>query len=192
MAIPCSFLIFGHSFTRRQQVWCMEHQVHNLNFISDRNLLAWRWCCKIVLCKSRWSDVSIVPDLNINVTFLDIGSNGLCQLLYLTPLYNSQLRRECSVVALSEILPRLEHRCFSETVKATNHYISEHWSKHPKLKFWTHSRNNFNKRFLTDHVANESVHIESECGMARYYSSVHGACLMAGKDCKLTNVSRNC
>jgi hypothetical protein len=64
-------------------------------------------------------------------------------------------------------------------VKTTNRQLSQACNSHPRLIFWSHSRNNFNKRFLSDFVGEDDVHIDPVQGLPRYYSSVRGSLLLA-------------
>lgn len=45
-------------------------------------------------------------------------------------------------------------------------------------QFWSHIRNDFNRRFLSDYVANDGIYVHDK-GLPRNYSSVRGSILEA-------------
>ena len=81
--MPLNYLILGHSLTKRLQSWCFQNDLANLNLDRTRIQIYWHGTGGATIVnpthkKSLWSDMSLISDLNIDVTFLDIGSNDLC------------------------------------------------------------------------------------------------------------------
>lgn len=192
MAVSSNILILGHSFTKRLQRWCVENHRINMNLDHNRFQVYWHGISGGNLKnahhpKSIWSDAHLVFDLQVDIVFLDIGSNDLCdpsihpedlvqQLLEFTKLLISQ---GCMIVVVSEILHRQTPGTYNANVDRTNSLLCSACRQTSSLYFWTHSRNNFNRCFLSDYVAHDGVHVDSIRGMPLYYSSVRGALLYA-------------
>lgn len=190
--MPCNVFIVGHSFTRRLQSWCSTHNLLNLNLDPDRVQIFWHGeggatVSKPHHSKSIWDTTHFITDLAIDITLIEIGSNDLCDSTldpvtvsgYIIAYAESVLRKGCKVVVLSEILPRLAAYCYNDRVAFTNTVLKEYCASSSSVIFWSHSRQNFNRRFLADFVSADGVHIDPVRGMARYYSSVRGAILYA-------------
>ena len=118
---------------------------------------------------------------------MDIGSNDLCD-HSVTPAVLSEtifsfaqglIEGGCKIVILSEILPRQGAAFFNHCAVTTNALLESRCTETHNVKFWRHSRNNFKKRFLSDLIAADCIHVDPDRGMRRYYSSVRGAVLYA-------------
>ena len=184
-----NFLILGHSFTRRLQSWCVEHKLGNLNLDCSRIQIFWHGIggATITGRKSLWDDVSLVSDLDIDAVFIDIGTNDLCNFRIspkdladrMISFAEHLISHGCKIVVFSEILHRRDSNHFNNKVDSTNTLLKTRCLSHPKLRFWSHSRNRYNRRFTQEYVAPDGVHVDAERGMPRYYASVWGACLQA-------------
>ena len=89
--------------------------------------------------------MNLISDLNIDVTFIDIGSNDLCN-YHIAPetvayqiiaFSEDVLSKDCKAISLSEILPRTFPPDNNDRVEKAN-------KKNQQMIFWAHSRNNFN------------------------------------------------
>lgn len=190
--MPHNYLLLGHSFTKRLQFWCFQNDLPNMNIDRERIEIFWHGTGGATIAnplhrKSLWSDISLISDLQIDVTFIDIGSNDLCNYHIASETVAHQiitfaeavLSKGCKVVVISEILPRSTPQGYNQRVETTNRQLSQACNSHPRLIFWSHSRNNFNKRFLSDFVGEDGVHIDTVRGLPRYYTSMRGALLLA-------------
>lgn len=169
----------------------------NLDFDSEYVQIYWHGTGGATICsethhKSLWQDASIVRDLNIDVVILDIGSNDLdCFGIRLySPITVANriidfaykiLNDSCSQVVISEILPRSNPPDFRELAASCNAVLADRCLRHPNLSFWTHSYRYFNDRFLANYVADDGIHVHLDKGMSKYFRSIRGACLHAGK-----------
>jgi len=187
---PFNVLILGHSFSRRLRDWCVRNGKTNLNLDPQRVCVFWYGVGGATITaptspKSLWGVVDMIKDLNIDVVFLDIGSNDLCCSILTPTLLAStivQFSEHCIAlgarqVVLSEILPRQHQPLFNQRVEQTNSLLSAHCVKPTtnNLYFWRHRRNRFSQRFLLDYISPDGIHVDYRKGMARYYSSVRGA-----------------
>jgi hypothetical protein len=89
--------------------------------------------------------------------------------------------RGSQVVVIYEILHRAGDHVYNAKADTTNQLLKSYCEDKPSLIFWTHKRNNFNRRFIRDYVANDGVHVDNQKGMPRYYASVRGSILLAEK-----------
>ena len=186
-----NILILGHSFTRRLQTWCMRNHHPNLNLLTDRFQIYWHGIGGATIMphlrKSLWSEISLVSDLDISAVFLDLGTNDLGssnvtseQLVERLINFSAELiARGCKVVLFSEILHRKNDTHFNNKVDRANALLKLRCSNNPHLIFWSHCRNNFNRRFTKDYISADGVHVDNDRGMPRYYTSVRGACIFA-------------
>lgn len=187
-----NFLILGHSFAKRLSRWCCHNSLYNLNLDNKRIQIFWHGVGGATVSnphhhKSLWSEIHLVSDLNVKVTVLDIGSNDLCNhdasavsvASHIVSLAEAILLKGCDMVVIFEILQRQSQPAFNAKVQETNQILSDKCSNHQNLIFWSHSRNNFNIRFLRDYVDKDGIHVDYVRGMPRYYTSVRGACLLA-------------
>ena len=185
-------LIFGHSFTRRLCEWCVPRGLSNLNLDPNRLKVFWHGIGGASIQphhpKSLQRDINLIADLQISIVYVDIGSNDLCdaaiqpeQFVEQISTFASQLLDlGCNIVILSEILPRQNNDHYNSKVSTVNALLEGKCSYSQKIVFWRHSRNNYNKRYLTHYVARDGVHV-GETGLPRFYSSVRGAVLFAEK-----------
>ena len=194
MSVNTNVLILGHSFTRRLQKWCVDNHRINLNLDSNTFQVFWHGIGGGNILfphhpKCLWSEAHLVSDLDANIVFLDIGSNDLCDSSILPEDLVQQLldfghyliSLGCTRVIFSEILHRRYSDTYNWKVDCTNNMLFSESKQVPNFIFWAHSRNNYNKRFLTDYVAPDGIHIDTVRGMPRYYSSVRGAIIYAAR-----------
>lgn len=190
--MPHNFLLLGHSFTKRLQIWCFQNDLPNLNLDRDCIGIYWHGTGGTTIVdpshrKSLWSDISLISDLQVDVTFVDIGSNDLCNNLLSSETVAHQiisfaeavLSKGCKVVVISEILTCKFPQGYNQRVDTANTILCQTCYSNLQMFFWSHSSNNFNKRFLSDFVGEDGVHIDSVRGLPRYYTSVRGSLLMA-------------
>ena len=140
--------------------------------------------------KMLWQHTHLVQDLNIDIVFIDIGSNDLSNRASdrLTPLQLAQkiesLAVEClnlgaRQIMISEILPRRGLALYNERVAETNRQLNILFQNNPRIYFWQHNHNNFATRFLSDYIHRDGIHVHQVLGMARYFSSVRGSVIFA-------------
>lgn len=197
MSNHVNILILGHSFTKRLQRWCFASNNFNLNFDSDRCQVFWHGISggKIFSKshpKSLWTDAYLIKDLDIDIVLLDIGGNDLSSgtveptalVDIMMDFARQLLQNGAKVILFSEITHRSQGERYNNRVDSTNQLLKAACSNCINIKFWSHSRNNYNKRFLRDYVASDGVHV-SHRGMPRYYISVRGAIILG------RNVLRN-
>lgn len=183
-------LLLGHSFTYRLQIWYRPKKLLNLNLDSDRLQVFWHGVAELTYPK--WNprnDVCLIDEFWINCIFLDIGSNDLC-IPTLSPhqladnileLCSDIINRGCDVVITLEILQRIDNQSFNEKFDIANRILMTLCCNRDNVFFWTHNRNNFNRRFTRDYVSKDGVHVDNIKDMPRYYSSVWGSILLAEK-----------
>ena len=137
--------------------------------------------------KSVWTDAHLVSDLNINIVFLDIGSNDLCS-MRIAPATLADtifafacwlIQQGCNRVMIGEILHRKQGTLYNARVDETNQRLQCLCADQESVRFWQHNFNNFNRRFQQEFVSPDGVHIDPTLGMRRYYRSVRGAVLCA-------------
>jgi len=188
--MPTSVLILGHSFTKRLQSWCVSNNKINLNLTNDRIQIFWHGIGGAILLpkdkpKSVHQSSYLVHELDIDVVFLDIGSNDLCNVnvsvdQYISGLFTfiqSLMEKGCRKVIVSEILERRGPHSFNVKVSKVNSILKLHCSSSTNIIFWSHSRNNFNRRFVSEYVCDDGVHVHNIKGMPRYYMSIRSAIL---------------
>ncbi|WAR01576.1 LOW QUALITY PROTEIN: DPOL-like protein, partial [Mya arenaria] len=115
----------------------------------------------------------MATDLDATMTFVDIGSNDLCNPTATPSIVANAiisfaqdlLSGGCKVVIISEILPRQGASVYNQRVDDTNAQLEGFCSGAPQMIFWRHSRNNYNTRFLTDYVAPDGIHVDPSRGM---------------------------
>lgn len=190
----CTAFLVGHSFIRRLQSWCAPRSLLNLNLDPNRVQIYWygeggATIANETHSKCIGSTASMVRDLEADIVFVDIGSNDLCNpalhpaklVDYILSFANSLIAHGCRCVILSEILHRQSAYSYNLRVDATNALLQQFCLSVPNMVFWKHSRQNFNKRFLTNFVAADGIHVDQSVGMPKYYVSVRGAILYAEK-----------
>ncbi|KAH3831713.1 hypothetical protein DPMN_023384 [Dreissena polymorpha] len=187
-----SVLLLGHSFVKRFHFWCASNHKHNLNLSSNRIQIYWHGVSGGILLptnksKSLSQATYLVSELNIDVTFVEAGSNDLCDLSLsvegimqaLFDLAATILNSGSKLVIIAEILQRRNDNMFNMRARQANALISAHCRTSRQLIFWTHSRNNFNLRFTEHFAADDGVHVHPTRGMPRYFMSVRSALLFA-------------
>ena len=187
-------LVLGHSFTRRLSTWLVSNHVFNFNVDSGRLQVFLHGLGGATVLsalrddrRSVWREASLVRDLEANIVVLDIGSNDLCRpgiepnLLVQSIFSFIQLCRSygASSFVVMEILPRTGRARFNDRAAHCNRLLASMCLSLPDVYFWTHSRNNFCRRFLSDYVSRDGDHVDVARGMHRYFMSVRGALLMA-------------
>ncbi|WAQ99023.1 hypothetical protein MAR_023396 [Mya arenaria] len=171
-------LIIGHSFTRRLSSWCVQNGQANMNIDSSRLQVFWHGQGGATIVhpshsKSLWKELHMATDLDATMTFVDIGSNDLCNPTATPSIVANAiisfaqdlLSGGCKVVIISEILPRQGASVYNQQVADTNAQLEGFFYGAPQMIFWRHSRNNYNKRFLTDYVAPDGIHVDPSRGM---------------------------
>ena len=185
-------VILGHSFTKRLSRWCIENDKVNMALDKSRFQVYWHGISGASICnpghsKSLWAESSVIAELEADIVFLDIGSNDLCcpqttpeQLSAQILTFAAHLhQRGCSIVIVGEILPRTGAVHFNSKVDLTNELLASQCNPANGSYFWRHSRNNYNKRFLSDYISSDGIHVDPDRGMSRYFSSVRGAVIFA-------------
>ena len=185
-------LVFGHSFTRRLRDWCQTNGKIDLGLSGEREInVFWHGVGGAIISppsspKSIWQDLPIVESLSPDIVFLDIGTNDLARSNDPHGVARAIFDLACHIarhlsksVVISQILPRRHPSSFAYKVNACNTTLEALCTSHPTIKFWTHSRNNFFSRFVTDFVAPDGVHVCNDRGMHRYYYSVRSAVMFA-------------
>ena len=188
-------LIVGHSFSRRLRNWAFHHGCLNLNLDRNRLTVFWQSTGGATVLRPRpskmiWQDIHFIRELDVDIVFVDIGSNDLsnrkCD--WLTPKKLAQsivdFAKEClnqgaKQIMISEILPRQNLVRYNERVVETNDELQILIQGNPKIYLWRHRQNNFSSRFLTEYVHEDGVHVDYVRGMARYFSSVRGSVIVA-------------
>ena len=166
----------------RLQNWCAPRGLANLNLDSNRVYVYWHGEGGATICnpshpKSILTTTHFIQDLSIDITFIEIGSNDLCdpdldpvKLVGHVMAFSEQLLRNgCHLIVLSEILHRLNAAGYNQRVDYCNQLLHAYCTNAPCVMFWSHSRQNFNKRFLKDFIAADGVHVDPLRGMSRYY-----------------------
>ena len=127
--MPLNVLIIGHSFTRRLASWSVQNGNNNLNIANDRVQIYWHGMGGALINrpkanKSLWSELHLIHDLEVDATFLDIGSNDLCDssvspFMLATDIISfamSILQRGSKCVVLGEILPCQGNAAYNTSV----------------------------------------------------------------------------
>lgn len=192
MSTHVNILVLGHSFTRRLQKWCVDNHLANMNLDPNRFQVYWHGISGGTIMhparpKSLWSEMDVACNLGADIVFLDIGSNDLCdrhtsaEALFqqLLAFARALISSSCRTVVFSQILHRQGSSDYNSRVDSTNSLLREACDGDSNLIFWSHSRNNYSRRFLSDYVATDGVHVDNIRGMPRYYSSVRGALIFA-------------
>lgn len=122
----------------------------------------------------------------MNIFFIDIGSNDLCISVDQVSLVQCMIDFAQKLVSLgfqivifSEILHRRCQGHFSSKLNETNDKLRAECTKYPNFICWSHYRNNYTIRFLTDYVPVDGITVDYLRGMPRYFRSLRGAILLA-------------
>ena len=191
-------MVFGDSFVRRLRDWAFSNRHLNLNLDESRLSVYWHGLGGGVITpleahKSLWPDRHLIHDLESDILVLQVGSNDLSR----SSIQATDLQASLSsfivqcfqdgvkFVVFCEILERRNCPNYNVEVQVANEAIELAFHDNPRVHFWKHSRNNFNTRFTSDYVADDGVHVDTQRGMPRYYTSIRGAVILA------ENVVRN-
>ena len=153
-------LVLGHSFSRRLRDRAFNHRCLNLNLDRTRVTVFWQGTGGATVLRPRpphkmiWSDVHFIRDLEIDIVFIDVGSNDLSNRVpdWLTPhkLANSikNLADEClnlgaKQVIVGELLPRRFLSTYNLRVSETNQQLELLLQNNPRIYVWLHRNNNF-------------------------------------------------
>ena len=189
-------LVLGQSFSRHLQDWSFRNNCLNLNLDRSRVTVFWHGTRgATVLCprpphKMLWQDMHLIRELEVDIVFLDVGSNDLSNKAHDWLTHSKladcilRLSKEClnfgaKQVLISEILPRRNLQTFNTRVEETNKEIKLLVQEDPYLYFWQHNHNNFSSHFLSDYVHRDGIHVDPVRGMTRYFSSVRGSIIFA-------------
>lgn len=197
--MPLTVVILGHSFTRRLRDWSVTERKSNMNLDPQRIQVIWHGIGgayvhpppdpndTVLGPKSLWDHQHIPQDVAADITFIDIGSNDVTNpqlspvaLAHSIMKYASAvLQNGCKIVVLSEILHRRQGGGYNQRADATNLALQQLSGSNDRILFWSHRRNNFNRRFISEFVAADGVHVACPVGMSHYFRSVRGAVIYA-------------
>ncbi|KAH3769375.1 hypothetical protein DPMN_170642 [Dreissena polymorpha] len=186
-----SVLLLGHSFVKRFHLWCASNHKHNLNLSSNRIQIYWHGVSGGILLptnklKSLLQAKYLVSELNIDVTFVEAGSNDLCDLSLsvegivqaLFDLAATILNSGSKLVIIAEIMQRRNDNMFNMRARQANALISAYCRASCQFIFWAHGT------ILTCALQNIlllmiGVHFHPTQGMPRYFMSVRSSLLFA-------------